>query len=65
VDLKSLGLLLISLLFLAAIAARVLWALNWFPPPRDWTARRKLVTWVVFVAGMAGFVLFVRIVWRR
>jgi TRAP-type C4-dicarboxylate transport system permease small subunit len=59
------GALLIAVLFLAAIAARFLWAVNWFPPPHHWSPTRRLVSWVVFAAGIVGFVLFVFIAWQR
>lgn len=62
---KFWGSLLIAALFIAAIAARFLWAVNWFPPPYHWSAARKLTAWVVFLAGAAGFVLFMIIVWER
>ena len=53
------GSLLIAALFIAAIAARFLWAVNWFPPPVHWSAARKLITWVVFAGGAVGLVLFI------
>jgi hypothetical protein len=59
------GLVLVVSLGVAAVAARVLWVANWFPPPADWSRRRKVVVWVVFVAGMAGFALWVFIVSRH
>jgi hypothetical protein len=62
---KFWGSLLIAALFIAAIAARFLWAVNWFPPPYHWSTARKLITWAVFVAGVVGLVLFMVIVWER
>ena len=59
------GLVLVVSLGLAVIAARVLLAVDWFPPPTAWSRQRKVLVWVVFVAGMAGFVLWVFIVSRH
>lgn len=56
---------LLIALGLAAVAARVLWAADWFPPPRDWSRRRKVLVWVVFVAGLIGFGLWAFIASRH
>jgi hypothetical protein len=62
---ESWGALLIAVLLLAAVAARILWVADWFPPPYHWSLKRKLLVWAVFVTGMVGLVVFVIIVWRR
>jgi hypothetical protein len=62
---ESWGLVLVVSLGIAAVAARVLWVVDWFPPPADWSRQRKVVVWAVFAAGITGFALWVFIVSRH